>query len=218
MRYPLLVLALALTEGTTQTRADMISYNMTGTIDTTNGSSNPAAGLPFNVGDHVTWTLQYNPSIPSSFDNGSYATYPTSSPAITNIVDQTTGYHFFMQSTTQGYLSLSRNFAGEGTFSVVDSYRPFMNFNYGTSLDLSIAGNLPTVELAYFHLNNIAWDSRVFSYSYNFAIPGGGTETFSFSTSASIAQSPEPGSLTLFLLGAACLSVRGIRRRFGQVG
>jgi hypothetical protein len=90
MRHTILVLTVALVAGTSQARADMLTYNMTGRITSGGGVLN---------GDLISWTLQYDRSTPASTTTrlGSY--YQLNGATITNLVDQTTGYHFFPAST-----------------------------------------------------------------------------------------------------------------------
>lgn len=95
MRYSLLILAVALSAGTTKARADLIAYNMTGTITSANDGYSS-----FAVGDHISWTLQYNTSMPMY----TYATTANNAsqlynPLITSIVDRTTGSHLYVPTT-----------------------------------------------------------------------------------------------------------------------
>jgi hypothetical protein len=77
---------------TSQARADLIAYEMTGTITRVsseiNGWSFP---LPVARGDHMTWTFQYDRSTPASGGGQGQISYTPNGPLITNLVDQTNG-------------------------------------------------------------------------------------------------------------------------------
>jgi predicted lipoprotein len=53
MRQIILILAIALAVGTPQSRADMIAYNMTGTITQVMAARYSSLG----VGDQISWTI-----------------------------------------------------------------------------------------------------------------------------------------------------------------
>jgi hypothetical protein len=159
---------------------------------------------------------------------------------ITNIVDQTTGYHFptlppsgwgagsgieLSNSNPGGY----RNYyfgdisIRQGAGSVSGS-----NTDYGASLYL-LTAPLPTLNLAKFQFDGlpVVWSSNPplddpqgathFQYAYqNGNLQLGFTATVDSIPGAHMV--PEPGSLTLFLLGAAGLAARGMRRCWGPVG
>lgn len=164
MRDHLLVLSVALAAGTTQAHADIISYNMTGTIQTANYPN-----MPYAAGDHITWTLQFDTStlISSGGTNEtvSWANYQMlHTMSITNIVDQTTGYHFpvLPSSEYSSGMTLENSnptkppnyevgniTAGEN--AVVNNYGPVTNI----SLNLRTVGPLPTLNLAEFQFNGL---------------------------------------------------------------
>ncbi|HEY7312011.1 MAG TPA: PEP-CTERM sorting domain-containing protein [Gemmataceae bacterium] len=80
--------------------------------------------------------------------------------------------------------------------------------NYTASLHLVSKDVLPTLKLANLQLNNMPLSSGEFDY----------TNLYGFGFQAQVDSigtrpEPEPGSLTLFLLGAAGLAARGMRRR-----
>jgi hypothetical protein len=94
---------------------------------------------------------------------------------------------------------------------------------YGASLTLLTASSLPTLNLAQFSFDNLPISrssspsiypqgTTQFDYAYQDSkLSLGFTATVDSVPGAHMV--PEPGSLTLFLLGAAGLAARGIRRR-----
>lgn len=223
--------ALALVAGNTEARADLITYNMAGTItDVSPVSYNPSGVVPYNVGDHVTWTLQYNSSItPTNSYSGSMTgvSYTLSAPVITNIVDQTTGYHFSSPPSSGNSLSLESGFGNAGLGATAGS----SIFSPSAVLDMNLtSGSLfPTFDLTKLQLNSLPWANsgpNYFSYGDFFSPPtnSGPGGNYGFNASAAfvaqtpVASTPESGSLTLFLLGAAGLAVRRFRLRFGGAG
>lgn len=225
MRYTILALAVALVAGTTQAHADLVTYNMSGTVT----SVQTAGYSSFGVGDHITWTLQYNNSIPISANDGSYSS-PTT-PLITNIVDQTTGAHFFVPSSSNlkpwqnpdSELGLNNYSLNKQTsyFSAGDwaIHNPVGESSYMAELRLNVNGPLPTSSLANLQLNNLAVNWSTSSFSYSFAedpMPGDVGDNFTASVnsiSAPVYGAPEPGSLTLLVLGAASIAAYGVGRR-----
>ncbi len=79
MRHAVLVLAIALAAANTQARAELVTYTMTGTIQS---SQNIGAF----AGDRISWTLQYNNSLPMSANGSSGRNYYSSTPVITNLI------------------------------------------------------------------------------------------------------------------------------------
>lgn len=222
MRYIFLILAAALIAETTKARADMVYYNITGTIrDIVNESSSPTPSLSFASGDRITWTLQYDRSVSASISGHGWNQYYLNGPTITNIVDQTTGYHFptFSPSIMQSAISVDNpTFISETWGGARFRSAEYTLLQLGTA-----AGSLPSSNLADLQLNNIPVNP--FSGGYpsflKYYIPNGnnvGFEASMNSISAPMHGAPEPGSLTLFLLGAAGLAVRAMRRRLGRVG
>lgn len=108
MIRPFLALALGLALATAKAHADLLTYTMTGTVEdvivnsyaSNSGSILPASSYPMAVGDHISWMVRYDRSTPMSGDvlqsgtNASAGYYP-SGPLVTNLVDQTSGYHVF---------------------------------------------------------------------------------------------------------------------------
>lgn len=227
MRHPILALALAFMAGTTHARADMVYYNMTGTALDAGFQWTPSATpapFPVAVGDRITWTLQYDRSLPGQGDPQSSTTnYNTTSPTITNIVDRKNGYHRFPTfapvtstiSPTNGQWKDMKSIFAVGTHGG-NSYE-----SYATALELGYQVSLPTAGLRNLQLNNLPL------YLYNSYLQydwGNGIEGITLVTSVNsisspfTAQAPEPGSLALFLLGAAGLAARGMRRSLRLVG
>jgi hypothetical protein len=169
--------------GTTQARADIISYNMTGTITSASGSSSFAAG------DHVTWTLQYAPSSPRTSGGvnsaGPWSGYSIpQTNMITNIVDQTTGYHFSLlppSDTYSGGIGLQNN--NPSSYQHYPSGDIFVyengvtrGINTSISLKLRADGYLPTLNLANLQINNLTLTSNqeYTSLNYNYlTMPSG---------------------------------------------
>ncbi|SRR5579883_260975 len=215
MRRSLLVLAVVLTVGATHARADQIvSYNMSGTITSVQGSPNSS----YAVGDHISWTLQYDRSTPLMNSNEYYSGYQnyyvTKYPVITNIVDHTNGYHFPWPSGGGSLLLF-----GDST-----KYPSSLSAGAGNAnLFLVYKESFPTSNLSDWQLNSIPLNlpKSDFSYYVQWADPMPGDWGYSFNASvdsisgpmAGTLPSPEPGSLTLFLFGAAGLATRRIRRR-----
>ncbi len=225
MRHTILVLAFALVAGSTQARADMVYYNMTGTITSVQVSpSSPSAS--YAVGDHISWTLQYDRSTPlassSEYYSGYQNLYMMKAAVITNIVDQTNGYHVLMPSMG-GSLELYGDSKKYWSYlSAGESYQPPENLapNYDTDLFLRYKGSFPTLNLSNLQLNSvpIIFSKSDFSYFVQWADPMPGDVGYGFnasvnSISAPVYGAPEPASLTLFLFGAAGFAALGIRRR-----
>jgi hypothetical protein len=229
MRSTILVLGVALAAGSTQARAEWVAYNLTGTIT----SAQPAdTNLSFAVGDHISWTLQYNTSSQMYSYSGTSNSGSLTTPLITNIVDRTTGASFYVPSTlynpsfpysvSGSRLSLSSSPPnGSPSFFEAGQSASFGEALNNSGVLLNVNGPLPTLNLANLQLNSlpINWSTSSFGYSDEVDLGGQLSLTASVdSISAPRYGAPEPGSLTLFLLGAAALSARGMRRRLGQVG
>ncbi|HTU22407.1 MAG TPA: PEP-CTERM sorting domain-containing protein [Gemmataceae bacterium] len=224
MRSTLLVLAFVLMAGATPARADFVSYNFTGTIKSTFASTGEP--LPYSPGDHITWTLLYDRSTPVQntevYNYGSYYSYSMKSNVITNIVDQSNGYHVVLPSGGGGLLLFGDSKQNPSSLSASAGYSPpdphFEN-SYSASMYLNYKESFPTMNLANLNFNSIPIN---FSTSdFNFIISAEDEQfvnTFDASVdsiSGPFYGAPEPGSLTLFLLGAAGLAVGGVRRRLG---
>lgn len=230
MRHSLyLAFAVALVAGSAQARADMVTYNMSGTIT---GANYP--NMPYAAGDHITWTLQFDRSTPMTSGGtnaeGPWANYQMQGTYVfTNIVDQTTGYHFPLlppSNTNLVGMTLQNINTGNQNYGNIFAYQNDVGHYSNDSISLSLrTGSLPSLNLAEFQFNklpvvlgNVNYSN--FQYSY-VASPTSTPLGFIASVDSipgAIAAAPEPGSLTLFLLGAAGLATRGMRRRLGQVG
>lgn len=231
-----LAIALALVAGTTEARADLVTYNLTGTIQ--NVSSWGEVNANVAAGDHITWTMQYDRSAaPGPGSSSTQAFYALNGPVFTNIVDQTTGYHFFTPSTIgpEGTnVNVSRYITIGGIFSLADNTPILTLPSYGADLFLSTISPVPTVDLAKLQLSSISWDNTSSYFTYGRAWgdinnqfsnvdPNPTSFGLNFNSSvdsvsaASVAGVPEPGSLTLFLLGAAALAARCFRSRLRGV-
>lgn len=214
MRYTILVFAITLAVGTTQARAEFVSYNFTGTIKTADSysSGNP---LPFSPGDHLTWTLLYDRSTPlvnsDKYYSGYQSYYVTKYPVLINLVDQTNGYHFPWTAGGGGILLF-----GDSTKDPSSLVASAGNAN----LFLVYKESFPTSNLSDWQLNSIPLNLPHSDFNYYVQYADSQPE-MSFDASvnsmsgpiAGIPSAPEPGSFTLFLLGAAGLVARGMRRR-----
>jgi hypothetical protein len=221
MRHAVLVLAIALAAANTQARAELVTYTMTGTIQ----SSQNFGGL---AGDRISWTLQYNNSLPMYANGSSGMNYYPSTPVITNLIDRTSGgFPFFLSSSVDSTLRLNNasatlypnSFVAGAESTTIPGY-PEGILSYG--LVLNNMGSLPTMNLASLQLNTLPLNLSASSFNYSFAEDLGPFDQQSFvasvdSISAPVYGAPEPGSLTLFLLGAFGVAAHGMRRRLGQV-
>jgi hypothetical protein len=238
MRRTILVLAVALVAGTAEVRADLVTYNMSGTIlDAWNGSNST-----FSKGDHLTWTLQYDKSTPLSSSGaapgGSWAGYDVAGKyVLTNIIDQTTGYHFPLLSPSMynGGIGLSNGTPGGyrgyswGNMYVDQrsQFIPGRNAYSLVGLNL-LTAPLPSLDLAKFQFDKlpVVWSNAIpvlpqDNTNFQWIYQNGNLQlgiTASVDSIPGALLTPEPGSLMLFLLGAAGLAARGMRRRMGQGG
>ncbi|HWG44080.1 MAG TPA: PEP-CTERM sorting domain-containing protein [Gemmataceae bacterium] len=225
MRHTILVLAVAFVAGSAEARADMVTYYMTGTVLQTWHPFNSTTSA-YAVGDRMIWTVQYDRSIPPlSPLGGQYGTseYRTNGPVFSDIRDATTGSGFGTPSTWSSTSSLTNWWHATGdphydwnTFKITANQTAptwWGGFsNYTASLLLESKEVLPTLNLANLPLNNIPLYSGSFDYT---DLTGFGFQAQV--NSISLHSAPEPGSLTLFLLGTAGLAARGMRRRLRQI-
>lgn len=241
MRYTILALVVAHAIGVTQARADMVTYTMTGTItsvDVDSGSNHPLLA----VGDQISWTLQYDRSLARGISGNAaapyYFNYHPLTNLITNIVDRTTGSSLPLPpvSAASGISSLRLYTQTPGFFSATDqsATHPSWGKMYASvSLSMYTKGALPSYDLSNLQLNKIPFALRSTSFGGNFSHLGYDYNTNiadshpsgSYAFDATVTSitpadygAPEPGSLTLFLLGASGLALRGMRRRFAQNG
>lgn len=223
MRYSIITLLVAAL--TSQARADMIGYEMTGTVSSASASSGmPGWSFPLPVarGDRMTWTFQYDRSTPVSGSGSGRISYTPNSPLIINLVDQTNGYHWSLDPGARAMSSLylssyrDRKHPNSGYSSVRAQSNSFgVDTGYSTTLNLGFNRFLPSMSLANLQLNrlplNLSSSSLVFQNWVN--VQGYSFTVSVDSLSAPMAISPEPGSLTLFLLGTGGLMVSCLRSR-----
>jgi hypothetical protein len=205
----------------------MVGYTITGTVENAGfqwrASATPPP-FPVAVGDRITWTLQYDRSLPGQSEPPYFTTtYRTTSLTITNIVDQTNGYHWFptLSPVTSTISLTDSQWKAAKSIFAVGTYGGNSSESYNTALELDYKVSIPTSELMNLELNRLPlylYDSYL---QYNWGedyLAAISLVTSVDSISAPVYGSPEPGSLTLFLLGAAGFAARGVRRRLMQVG
>jgi len=155
-------------------------------------------------------------------------------PLITSIVDRTTGSSLYVPATlyVPPYLAGGEATAGtslnlsSGSSSSISAGQYQLDViypeeGYGADLKLNVNGPLPTLNLANLQLNQLLINTSTSSFEYSFAadMMPGWQQSFTASVdsiSAPTYGAPEPGSLTLFLLGATGLAASSIRRRLGK--
>lgn len=223
MRF--LIITFLVAALTSQARADMIRYELTGTVNSVSVASVMHGGSfppPVGRGDRMTWTLQYDRSSPVSGSGSGRVSYTLNSPLIINVVDQSNGYHWSVDSGARAMSSLNlsssrdRKLPNSGFSSVRAQSSSFgVDAGYSTALNLGFNSFLPSMSLANIQLNrlplNLSSSSLVFQRWVN--VQGYSFEVSVASISAPMAISPEPGSLTLFLLGTGGLMVSCFRSR-----
>lgn len=211
----ILALVFTIPIGVSEARADMITYNMTGTIRMVHlnnlfpGSSAP----PVAVGDRIAWTFRYDSSTPLNpyRDSGPSAHYyELNNLAVSHLVDTTSGFHFYappnVNSTT---LVLENLLSGGGTLwtsSALWDAQRYLTI-YEANLDLGSPKSLPTLDLANLSLTAPPFTPTNGDLTYAY-------KAFSFmaaTDSISLASVAEPGSLTLFVLGIGGLIARRLR-------
>ncbi len=225
----LIALALVLATGAIEARADLVTYNMAGTIVSV--SSNTSS-LPIHVGDRFAWTLQYDRSLQAPRNlPGEPFEYTPRSATLFNFVDQTekislpsppsnpktlTGLGLVLNPGTNPKL-------GNGGFTSYTLWSDSRGNPLGSAM-LSLASSahrleFPTSNLADLQLNSVPFDDRLLNYAYGMhplTLPVLGIYVQADPLSSPTSSTPEPGSLTLFLLGALGMSARYLRARFGQ--
>lgn len=215
----LLVLALAFLAPQV-VRADMVTYNMTGTIWNLVNVGN----LPVHVGDRIGWTLQYDRSLaPNSGISNPYSSivgYSSPVPPLSNFVDLTT--HTALNSPPNGpppwnfgypsyVLTLMTNLgpqfvASEAWFSSEGRYS-FASFSLENN-----QGTLPAHDLAHLQLKGIPFAIRSLQYGYEQATSSAPELEF-FVKADPLSSTPEPGSLLLSIVGAIGLIAGRVRSR-----
>jgi hypothetical protein len=221
-------LALVLATGAIEARADLVTYNMAGTIVSVSSNT---SGLPIHLGDRFTWTLQYDRSLPHLNIPGEPYTYAPRSATLFNFVDQTEKLSLPSPPSSPknlAGLALVLNPGtnvnrGNGEFTTTTMWSDGRTGLFGAaSLTLTSYTHrleLPTGNLANFQLNSVPFEVR--SLNYGFQVPPSTLPALDFYVQADplsshTSSTPEPGSLTLFLLGALGISARYLRARFGQ--
>jgi hypothetical protein len=214
------LIALALLAGAAvEGQADLITYNMTGTVTATNVVNGTVA-----VGDRISWTFQYDRSatpVPATTFIG--WNYFQNSPTLFNVVDQTSGTHFYSPRTNAlqpSILTLSqqvpRTFATAGVGSSTNWAVGTQGLYAHANLDMvDLSGPLPTTNLASLALNSVPFDPRWQFFDY-------GTGTLDMIVSdflevkvdplgSPVTSAPEPSSFTLLVLGGLGLAARSLR-------
>jgi hypothetical protein len=226
----------------TKARADLVTYTLTGTVRdvtawTLTSPVNPGVA-PVAVGDRLSWTLQYDRAAPvvqsSSYMTTSTNLYSPAGPLLSNLVDQTRNLtlytapagsipanNFTWQSSKLPFSSLQvENTPSSGVFSFTDSSNNGLK-SYFAGFHLVVHQPLATMNLAKIQLDQLPFDfnqNNAFLFSYSSTLQNG--KVFydfdalanSLSPSASIASLPEPGTLSLFALGAIGLALHRFRR------
>jgi hypothetical protein len=223
IRYLIIIFLVAAL--TSQARADIIGYEMTGTVTSATVSSPmPTASFPLPVarGDRMTWTFQYDRSTPASGGGSGQISYTPNGPLIVNLVDQTNGYHWSIypgaRASSSLYLTSSRD-PGQPTSGSSSLHAQSSSFGvdagYSTTLNLGFNSPLPNLSLANVQLNRLPLNllSSHLDFQSWVNVQGYSFEVSVNSISAPMASNPEPGSLTLFLLGAGGLLVSHLRSR-----
>ena len=200
----------------------MITYNMTGTIGQVHiNSLFPGSTVipPASIGDHIAWTLRYDTNTPlSPFGSNSGAHYyDLNYQAVSNLVDTTTAFHLYAPPNVNSTrLALENLMPKGGAFWTSTGLMDAQSYQTTYEVTLSLGSSdspLPTLNLA-----NLSLTAPPF-------IPKNGTlayayKAFSFLAvpdSISLSTAPEPGSLTLFVLGAVGAAASRFRRRIAGV-
>lgn len=203
---------------TAEARAGLIEYNMTGTVTSTSSTwwappGHKAPPPPVATGDHIAWTLQYDPSTPASSSGPGESSYSPAGPVITNLVDQTNGIGGFTDGYyppwSQSALSLSSTPSSSSLHAELSTHG--VDTGSSAELDLVFNGPLPTSPLANVQLGSVPLNLSTSFLTYDASV---NIEGYSFtasvnSISAPIIHAPEPESVTLFLLGTFGLTVHG---------
>lgn len=202
---------------------------MSGTIQGQVYATSPTEGYtsaPVATGDHLTWTLQYDPRSPLVVNKSesSIHGYTPTSPVISNLVDRTNGFHFLAPpaSSLKSGLALFNFPMVGGTFTAGDfQLGPNNIIKYSTILSLiGPAQGFSTLDLAKLRLDQAGIQmtgpfGAVSQLSYfGSPTPAGGVEmNFQVQvTSLSGVTTPEPGTFTLCILGVLGLATRRIYR------
>jgi hypothetical protein len=171
----------------------------------------------------MTWKLQYDTNAPVRPNSvPGYDGYAPASPVISNLVDQTNGFHFNTPPSASLQSSLVLYNAPNGGFMTVGDTQlgPNHSLLYQTSLSLLGPGSgFSTLDLAKFRLDQAGiqmtgpyYTASELTYYGTSSAAEGVQLNFSVQvTSLSAVSTPEPGSLTLFVLGAIGLAACRLR-------
>ncbi|HZV07375.1 MAG TPA: hypothetical protein VE999_19990 [Gemmataceae bacterium] len=172
---------------------------------------------PVSIGDHIAWTLHYDTNTaPNSLVSNPHE-YDLNYQAVSNLVDKTTAYHFYAPPNVNSTRLVLENLIPKGgafwTSSGLMDTRTYQTI-YWLTLDLGSADALPTLNLANLSLTAPPFTPNDGMVTYQY-------KAFSFvavTDSISLATAPEPGSLTLFVLGAVGAIASRLRPRIVGAG
>lgn len=200
---------------------------MTGTIASASGSYTAVA-----AGDHVSWTLQYDPATRASSSTDYGYNYVAKGPVLTNIVDQTKNIPLYTASasgmdselTLRSFSMMGSNFTASDILRVAGVAEPW-NMVYATQLFLGPGQALSSVDLSKFHPDQAGFiagsgggsSSELVYYDAPLSNSSSHSYRLLFTAdvdSIKVASTPEPGSLALFILGAAGFTTRFLRSPF----
>ncbi len=215
-------------------QADVVTYNMTGTIMTVFDN---VGNLPIHAGDRIGWTLQYDRSLPqmpgTSIPGNPMTTYSATTSPLLNLVDLTS--HTPLPSPegispgALSYPSYVVNYSpGSATtgipmFNATAMWMRSSDGLFGSAtLGLQINSNnsvnsvLAAKDLAHLQLDTVPFDFRSLLYEYQ--LPPTTQPALKFAVkvdplSGSISSTPEPSSLLLLSLGSAGLTFLCMRDR-----
>lgn len=187
-------------------RADLMVYSMSGKITNAVGylDGRPYA-TPFAKGDRVTWTLQYDRSMPASNVGSGVSNYSPSGPLITNLVDLTKGMRFnldYYPPWSQPTLTLSSSAAGSSFQAVLVSHG--IDTGESATLNLLFKSRFSSSQLKSMQLSTLPLDRTASSLHYDSgSIVGGWSFAASVNSisAAPLTGVPEPGSIVLLAIG-----------------
>jgi hypothetical protein len=224
----LIVLALALL-APQMVRADLVTYNMTGTIWYLVNKGN----LPVHVGDRIGWTLQYDRSLPPTpgitDPNTKTIGYIMSVSPLLNFVDLTT--HTPLNSPTsnpspQNFgipnygLSLTPGSptSGGAQFTASAQWLRSSDGRYSFA-DFSLENNKGVFwakDLAHLQLNGTPFDIRSLGYGFEQATSSAPELEFDVKADP-LSSTPEPSSLVLLTVAATVLITAHMCSRWRSV-
>jgi hypothetical protein len=189
---------------------------MTGTVIGTQGANGAVA-----VGDRISWTFQYDRSAVPVLTAPNIWTYSQSTPTFFNVVDQTSGAHFYSPQGASLPLPpvvlVSQQDTQTFSSAAVSSYTTWAVNNQGlyahAGLEMTVtSGPLPTTNLASLELDSAPFDPRWLFFDY-------GTGTLDTIVSdflnvkvdplgSPVSAAPEPSAFMLLALGGLALAAR----------